>query len=81
MYIAGSVLLLADDGSVWVQCGLWQTTAGWFFAASTKVLALLATALFVKRTQAEDEVLRKEFKDEWVQWSQKTPYRLVPYIY
>ena len=29
----------------------------------------------------KDEVLREEFKDQWVEWSKQTPYRLVPLVY
>lgn len=82
MYIAGSVVLvLGDQGSMWAQCGLWETKLGRLFTTSITVLALVAAVLFISRTYTEDEVLRKEFQAEWSRWSKKTPYRLVPLLY
>lgn len=82
MYIAGSVVLvLGDQGSMWAQCGLWETKLGRLFTTSITVLALVAAVLFISRTYTEDEVLRKEFQEEWSLWSKKTPYRLVPLLY
>ncbi len=82
MYIAGRVILvLGDGGSMWAQCGLRGTKLGRLYTTSITVLALVAALLFVNRTYTEDKVLRKEFREEWLQWSKKTPYRLIPLLY
>ena len=36
--------------------------------------------LIVVRTQKEDEMLRKEFRD-WDDWAKRVPYCLIPYIF
>ncbi|KAJ3539122.1 hypothetical protein NM688_g6412 [Phlebia brevispora] len=32
-------------------------------------------------TPTEDNIMRKEFGEEWVQWARRTPYKMIPYIF
>lgn len=81
MYIAGSMLILVDHGSLWAQVGLWETTHGQLMRACIAAMAAFATFTFVRRTWLEDEILSREFGDEWLAWSKRTPYKLIPYIF
>ena len=48
------------------------------------VLALVAARgsyVLVDRAKVEDQVLRKEFGDEWEEWVRKVPYRFIPYLF
>ena len=35
----------------------------------------------IDRTFKEDAVMKNMFKDKWVEWSEQTRYRLVPFIF
>lgn len=66
----------------WVkECGILDTTLGlgiafaWLSIAAAVVLSLLL------RIPREDELLRREFGNEWLRWTERVPYRLVPGLY
>ena len=45
------------------------------------VLALVVarvTYVFMCRAEVEDQVLRKEFRDEWDEWACRVPYKFIP---
>ena len=47
------------------------------------VLALAAAGgsyELVVRAEVEDQVLRKEFGNEWEEWARKVPYSFIPYL-
>ncbi|KAI9070311.1 hypothetical protein FKP32DRAFT_1753409 [Trametes sanguinea] len=43
--------------------------------------AILVIIVVVKRIPMEDELMKKEFGEEWEKWSRKTPYALLPFVY
>ncbi|EMD37989.1 hypothetical protein CERSUDRAFT_104628 [Gelatoporia subvermispora B] len=77
----GNVLGLFGAGSWWRECGLWATSLGKTVAVQWAAEWLIAPALIVWRVRVEDEVLRKEFREQWDAWAQKTQYRLIPYVF
>ncbi len=86
-YLGNSLIAL---GMVLSQVGegSWFTECGWWAAPATKAFAVVWLAwhsskpyLLGKRVTVEDEVLRKEFGEEWERYAQRTPYRLFPFIY
>ena len=80
-FYAGSVLCLFGPGSFWDVSGLWTSLAGRIFGGFyVGYSEYVAMVLFARATK-EDEVLRREFKDQWVSWAKKTPYRLIPFVY
>lgn len=82
MYIAGNLLLVfVDTGSLWMQLGLNVPWLARPIGGAIMAMVGLAVTLFVRRTWKEDEVLREAFAEEWVRWSKRTPYRLIPYIF
>ncbi|TFK33510.1 hypothetical protein BDQ12DRAFT_615142 [Crucibulum laeve] len=66
----------------WVrECGVLDTWIGrglllfWLLVAAAVILSLIL------RIPAEDSILKRQFGDEWIQWAEKVPYRLIPHIY
>lgn len=67
-------------GSWWNAFGLWECFAG-KLVGGVFVLAIVLTSLItVQRTTVEDSVLRDTFKDEWLAWSVRTPWKLIPFV-
>ncbi|KAI9058498.1 hypothetical protein FKP32DRAFT_1614917 [Trametes sanguinea] len=72
MHTLGLLIIQTCRGSWIAECGVLNTAVGRYLVA--------AYILFVL-TWREDEALRKEFGDQWVQWSKQTPYRLFPGVF
>ena len=82
MFISGSTLLvLVDKGSLCVQLGLRVPRLARVLGTGIIVLTGIALSQFIDRTLVEDRVLKQEFGEEWVRWSQQTRYRLIPGIF
>ncbi|KAH7928433.1 hypothetical protein BV22DRAFT_1192835 [Leucogyrophana mollusca] len=45
------------------------------------VIRILAVVSLVKRIPKEDEMMKENFQDEWLDWSSRVKYRLIPGIY
>ncbi|RPD60557.1 ICMT-domain-containing protein [Lentinus tigrinus ALCF2SS1-7] len=56
---------------LWVRLGMCMWTA-WL---------VLACVIILRRPGKEDEVLKKEFGQEWEEWARKTPCKLLPRVY
>ncbi|TFK63576.1 hypothetical protein BDN72DRAFT_847493 [Pluteus cervinus] len=69
------------SGSWARESGALDTTLGrtiallWMLGAGAVVLSL------VLRVPKEDEILRKRFGNEWVEWAERVPYKFVPGVY
>ncbi|KAF5340890.1 hypothetical protein D9758_012196 [Tetrapyrgos nigripes] len=77
----GITLQIFGPGS-WVrESGMLKNTAGEVFlyagVLQTWVLMLLATF----RTKTEDEMMKKRFGEEWVQWSSRVGYKIIPGLF
>ncbi|TFK89395.1 ICMT-domain-containing protein [Polyporus arcularius HHB13444] len=57
--------------SYWVRAVMWAWT-GWL---------LLLCVIILQRPSKEDEVLRKEFGEQWKDWAKRTPCKLIPHLY
>ena len=82
--IAGFLLCHLGNGSLWSQWNALPGTAG----LVAKVWGAVYVAHYayqvigeVVRTYQEDEVLKEEFGGQWVAWSQRTRWRLFPYVF
>lgn len=78
----GDALALLGSGTYLGELGVWQSTAGRVVISA--VLAswtFSSTMVALLRTGREDEMMRKEFGEEWDEWAKRTPYKLIPYIY
>ncbi|KAF9027753.1 ICMT-domain-containing protein [Hymenopellis radicata] len=82
-------MILTIVGAICSQAtGSWVTQSGlldmwlgkllvgyWILVASAVVLSLCL------RTSREDEMLEKKFGEQWIEWSRRVPYSLVPGVY
>ncbi len=68
-------------GSWWAEYALPSCSPWILVGVSQVILAAIALYGTISRCEVEDDVLKRHFKDEWVRWSEKTPYRLVPCVY
>lgn len=81
IFSAGSLLCLFGSGSYWNASRMWGCLVGWMLGGFYVAYRVYVNAVLFARVAKEDEVLRKEFKEEWEQWIQQTPYRLIPLCY
>ncbi|TFK35069.1 hypothetical protein BDQ12DRAFT_688750 [Crucibulum laeve] len=47
----------------------------WLFAA------IVAGSVIIPRLPKEDDMMRREFGEEWVRWARNVPFRLIPGVY
>lgn len=79
--IVGVVLCHLASGSWVVECsGLVFNSVGTLWWIWT-VFGLIVTGVLVLRIKKEDEMLKKQFGKDWVQWTKVVPYRLIPCVY
>jgi len=45
------------------------------------ITGLIGFLVIAPRLEKEDAILRKRFGDQWDEWAQKVPYRLIPGLY
>ncbi|KAH8101793.1 hypothetical protein BXZ70DRAFT_999699 [Cristinia sonorae] len=81
-YFTGLLMGQFSVGSWWTEAAMWSTGLGKVIGAWWLVyVVFLLVSLVVIRVPKEDKVLRDEFGKQWVEWSKKTPYRVIPGIY
>ncbi|KAH9854230.1 hypothetical protein C2E23DRAFT_727279 [Lenzites betulinus] len=78
---AGQPLTLLGLGSYYFESGLWGSSWGKIAAGTVVGYLAFVTTVLCRRINTEDEVLSKEFGEEWKLWAKATPYRLIPYVY
>ncbi|OCH89302.1 hypothetical protein OBBRIDRAFT_819793 [Obba rivulosa] len=78
----GIAICLASPGS-WVQeSGVLTTTWGKVLAGTWSIWSTFLLAwLAIVRTTQEDQIVKKEFREQWEKWAAKVPYKLIPGIY
>lgn len=77
----GTILCHFGMGSWYKECIGFDTWGGKLFAATWAGASLAIPVLLMRRVNAEDDVLRREFKGQWEAYAKKTPYKLFPFIY
>ena len=77
----GSLMLLFSPGSYFAEAGWLGTFMGRAVAVASAVYACGVTAGLLRRMGEEDRVMKAEFGEKWEKWAEKTPYRLIPYVY
>lgn len=81
MVVIGNLMLLYGGGSFFVESGLLGSVWGKALAALVTLEMCWLSGLQVYRTVSEDTFLRKQFGEQWDEWAQQTPYRLIPWLY
>ena len=79
--LAGCVLTHMGPGSWWAETRMWAAPAGAVAGIAFLCNGLYMLLFLIARTIKEDAVLRAEFKEQWEAWAERSPYRIVPYIY
>jgi protein-S-isoprenylcysteine O-methyltransferase Ste14 len=79
--LAGSFLCQLTEGSWMRECGVLQTISGKCFVGFWVFMELWRRGYAVKRAAQEDDVMKKEFGAQWIAWSQRVRYRILPGIY
>ena len=77
----GIVLCHFGPGSWYAECLGWDTLGSKLFTAIWGGWTLTVPVLLMTRVNKEDTVLRTHFAEEWDAYAQRTPYKLVPYVY
>ena len=80
-FFGGSVLSLFGPGSFWLAADLWQYPIAKLLGVYYIFDTIYVSAVLFTRVAKEDEVLQREFKDQWANWASRTPYRLIPFVY
>ncbi|EKM50778.1 uncharacterized protein PHACADRAFT_264260 [Phanerochaete carnosa HHB-10118-sp] len=81
MIAAGAILVHVSPGGWFHECVGWDSLWSKVFTVVWSTWSLYIPAMLVGRVGKEDEVLRKEFGEQWDRWAKRTPYRIFPYIY
>ncbi|KAI0073075.1 hypothetical protein K474DRAFT_1667011 [Panus rudis PR-1116 ss-1] len=81
IYTVGHLAIQLGHGSWWLESGIAYTPAGQVLAAVRTAAGLWVAGMVLSRVPREDRVLKNEFKEEWEVWAQRTPYKLIPWIY
>lgn len=73
-------LMLFAPGNFVDSCGIMDTPTKWviWWWLASCVLSLVS---LVRRSKVEDEMMKKEFSDEWVAYSRQVRYRLMPFVF
>ncbi|KAI0674671.1 hypothetical protein C8Q78DRAFT_966488 [Trametes maxima] len=81
LMVTGNFALLFQKGSYFVEADWWSRVTGKLLAVCIVGYLTFVTISLLRRMAKEDTVLRNEFGAKWEDWSKKTPYRLIPYVY
>ncbi|KAG7446398.1 uncharacterized protein BT62DRAFT_116091 [Guyanagaster necrorhizus] len=79
--ILGIVLWHASSGSWTRTCGALEITSCRLLALTFLTLVTIIVVGLLRRMPKEDEALKKEFPEEWADWAEKVPCRLLPGVY
>ena len=77
----GVLLTLFGAGGWFAECVGWDMWASKLFTGVCASWALGIPVMLMGRVNQEDDVLRKEFGEQWEVYAQRVPYRLFPFIY
>ena len=72
---------LFSPGTWWVASGMWQTREGQMFGVYWITFSAYICWALLSRVPKEDLMMKMQFKEQWVSWSRKTPYAVIPYIW
>lgn len=80
-FIFGVLIMQTCPGSWFAECGPSHSVFGCAVMAAWVMYNLYIVAMLPPRMRREDEALKRQFGDKWVQWSTQTRYKLVPGLY
>ncbi|KAJ6473161.1 hypothetical protein C8R45DRAFT_1054884 [Mycena sanguinolenta] len=77
----GLLCYYGSPGSWFMECVFKGTTSGKVFGIGYALMMSLIVAGLLSRIKKEDEGLKREFGEEWIEWAAKVPYVLIPWVY
>ncbi|KAJ7740581.1 hypothetical protein B0H16DRAFT_1566855 [Mycena metata] len=77
----GLLCYYASPGSWFMECVYKGTTAGKVFGISYAVMMTLVVSGLLGRISKEDEGLKREFGQEWLDYAARVPHVLIPGAY
>ncbi|EPQ52725.1 hypothetical protein GLOTRDRAFT_117450 [Gloeophyllum trabeum ATCC 11539] len=77
----GFHILHLSPGSWLRESGVLETTVGKCIFWSWMAFVLTMVPGVVSRMPVEDRMMKRQFGEQWEQWVQRVPYRIVPYLY
>ncbi|TFK93096.1 hypothetical protein K466DRAFT_161245 [Polyporus arcularius HHB13444] len=78
MVTIGTLLCLTSTGSWLSESGILGTLIGRLLIVAWAGEVAWIPVVMIMRVGTEDEILRNEFMNEWLEWSKRTPYKLIP---
>ncbi|KAK7453330.1 hypothetical protein VKT23_012009 [Stygiomarasmius scandens] len=81
LYYFGLLVVWASRGSWIRESRLLDGIGGQSFLIIWWLLFTRVMILLLLRIPREDELMKKRFKEDWVKWSRKVPWKLVPGVY
>lgn len=79
--LSGLTLCMFGPGSWWAECHIGGMMLGKALVVHWALLIGLMVGLVTTRVEKEDLVLKEAFKTEWVEWSRRTPYAIIPFVF
>lgn len=79
MLSSAALTYLFSYGSYVAECGIMLTPWRWLIRYWA-VCCVFSVFSLVNRGKVEDELMKKTFSDEWIQYSRRVPYSFVPYL-
>ena len=81
LMLAGPAVVFFDPRSLFAASGMGSTILGRVIAFGTVAHWVMTVSGMLRRLLREDQLLHEEFGEEWERWAERTPYRLVPYVW
>ena len=77
----GALLMNYGRGSFWLEHGFTERSLWALLGVADVVLKYVFFSGAVVRCKLEDDVLKAHFQEQWIKWSKKTPYKMLPFVY
>ncbi|PIL33590.1 hypothetical protein GSI_04213 [Ganoderma sinense ZZ0214-1] len=77
----GNIIYLASERSYFVEAELWNTGLGRAIGYTLSVYLTWITWMLCARARQEDAMLKREFGAQWDEWAERTPWKVIPFIY
>jgi protein-S-isoprenylcysteine O-methyltransferase Ste14 len=78
---AGTILYTFAPGSYFAECVGWESGWSWALAAAWTAWWVALPVMLMSRVWMEDELMRKEFGPVWEEYRERTPWRLISYVF
>ena len=74
-------MCILGPGSWWVESGGYSSPAGKLVITAWTSMVCLLLGMIFTRVPKEDRVMRESFGVQWVEWADRTPCAVIPFVY